>query len=218
MPVGRTLVVTAPGVSLPSAMRDQTDSPRPIPARRRLLFEGPLFWIGMIVFGLVLAAALSFLPARGDTASAKPDVGAFCAQVDVLGSSDLLSLVAGSTAMPMFGAPGSSSATTPDLDSTTASAVDQVEAFEQKLVALERVAPHEVRTDVHEVRLAVDDVLASLRRTPVANGIPPSYLLLSISDAQVEIEQAVTRMAAYTEDTCGIDLRRPSIQPGMFGN
>ncbi|MGZ4683710.1 MAG: hypothetical protein ACXWCM_08745 [Acidimicrobiales bacterium] len=199
-------------------MSDQTDSTTtPIPARRRLLFEGPLFWIGLIVFGLVLAAALSFLPARGDAESAKPDVNAFCAQVDVLGSTDLLSLVAGVTAGSGLFAPGSSTATT-QTPTTTGPALVQLDAFEQQLVALERVAPHEVRTDVHEVRLAVDEVLKSLRQSGSTGGIPPSSLLFTISDAQSQIQQAVERMATYTQDTCGIDLRTPSIRSGMFSN
>src|SRR4051812_32542922 len=96
------------GVSWPTAMSDQTtDRPRAIPARRRPFYEGPLLWIGLIVFGLVLAGALSFLPARGDTAEFEPDVDTFCDQVDVLGSTDLLSLVAGITAPPIVPLPGS---------------------------------------------------------------------------------------------------------------
>ena len=193
MPTDRPHAVAVPGVSLPPAMSDQTDSTRPIPARRRPLFEGPLFWIGLIVFGLVLAGALSFLPARGDAESAKPDVGAFCAQVDVLGSTDLLSLVAGVTAGPGLLLPGSSTATT-ESSTTTGPALDQLDAFEQKLVALERVAPHEVRTDVHEVRLAVDDVLTSLRQSG-ATGVARPTGSVAASAATLSLSSMTRRWA-----------------------
>src|SRR3954470_20033375 len=93
-------------------MSEQNVPPRTAPARRRPLYEGPRFWLGLSALGLVLAGALSFLPARGDTADFKPDVGAFCAQVDVLRSTDILSLVAGVTAGPLvpFGGPTTSTA------------------------------------------------------------------------------------------------------------
>ena len=208
--------------------------PAPIPARRRRLFDGPLFWIGLILFGLVLAAALSFVPARGDTAANKPDVEAFCAQVDVLGSTDLLSLVAGVTAgsvqpgpispttiQPLDGVepdlgPSSTSPTTSSFESG-GTELDQLEAIDQRLMALERVAPHEVRTDVHEVRLAVDDVLQALRRSSASGPIPPTSLLFAVSDAQEEMSDAIGRMATYIQDTCGIDVRNPSLTPNPFG-
>lgn len=208
------------GLSWPSAMSDQTDSPRAVPTRRRPLYEGPLFWMGLIVFGIVLAGALSFLPARGDTADFKPDVDAFCDQVDVLGSTDLLSLVAGITAAPIVPVPGSptSTLTDPSSDPAVGSELDQVAAFEQQLLALERVAPHEVRTDVHDVRLEVDDVMTSLRRAGAANLGPASSLLFTISDAQSQIQRSIGRMSTYVNDTCGIDLRQTSFLPGSFGN
>ena len=198
-------------------MSDPTEATRPVPARRRLLFEGPMFWIGLIVVGIALAGALSFLPARGDVASAKPDVEAFCAQVDVLGSTDLMSLIVGVTAGPIPLLPGASTTASGDPSTTESSALDQLEAFDQELGSLERVAPHEVRTDVHEVRLAVDDVLTSLRQTE-ASGIPPSSLLFRLSDAQSQMQQSIERMATFTKDTCGIDLRGPSRGSGLFNN
>jgi hypothetical protein len=183
------------------------------------LYEGPVFWIGLIVFGLVLAGALSFLPARGDTAEFKPDVDAFCAQVDVLGSTDLLSLVAGITAPPIVPVPGSSTTTVDPLaEPAPGSVLEQIGAFEQQLLALERVAPHEVRTDVHEVRLQVDDVMTSLRRAGATSGVPPSSLLFSISDAQSQIQRSIDRMTTYVSDTCGIDLHPTAILPGSFSN
>jgi hypothetical protein len=209
-------------------MTDLTEATPPTPARRRRLFEGPLLWIGLIAFGLALAAVLSFLPARGDTASAKPDVDAYCAQVGVLTSTDLLSLVAGITAGPAVGPGFEPPVTGPPVPTTTGPSVptatgpdtapDQLEAFEQRLQALERVAPHEVRTDVHEVRLAVDDVLASLRRFAPTGGIPPSSLLFTVSDAQSQIQQAIGRLADYTRDTCGIDVESPAVRSSPFGD
>ncbi len=200
-------------------MSDQTDRPRAVPSRRRPLYEGPVFWIGLIVFGLVLAGVLSFLPARGDTAEFKPDVAAFCAQVDVLGSTDLLSLVAGITAPPIVPPPGSSTSTTDPLGAPVpGSALEQISGFEQQLLALERVAPHEVRTDVHDVRLQVDDVMTSLRRAGATNGVPPSSLLFTISDAQTQIQQSIGRMTTYVSDTCGIELRQTSFPSGSFSN
>jgi hypothetical protein len=222
---------------LPPSGSGAPAGPGPIPARRRRLFDGPLFWIGLILFGLVLAAALSFVPARGDTAANKPDVEAFCAQVDVLGSTDLLSLVAGVATGGVE--PGPVSPTTiesldqardgvePDLGSTSTSTtspfgsrgteLDQLDAIDQRLMALERVAPHEVRTDVHEVRLAVDEVLVALRRSAAAGPIPPTSLLFAVSDAQREMQDAIDRMASYIQDTCGIDVRNPGLQPNPFG-
>ena len=207
-------------------MSDQTPvtDAAPVPARRRPLFEGPLFWVGLIIAGLVLAYVLSFLPARGETASSKPDVNAFCDQVQVLQSTDLVSLVAGVTAQPFSGPrlPNGIDPTTsfPTVPTTTAgstdltdSAAQQLDAFDDELVALERVAPHEVRTDVHEVRLAVDDVITALRRSGPTTGIPSTGLLFTVSDAQSQIQQAVGRMATYTQDTCNVDIRGTSFNP-----
>jgi len=208
----------APGTD-PAAARE------PIPARRRALFEGPLFWIGLIVFGLVLAYALSFVPARGETASSKPDVDAFCRQVDVLESTDLVSLVAGVTSQPFSAAPQAPIGPDPTpstvvVPTTTVdpggSATTQIEAFDQQLMALEKVAPHEVRTDVHEVRLAIDDVLTALRKAGPMTGIPSTALLFTVSDAQNQIQQAIGRMATYTQDTCGVDIRGPSFVSNPF--
>ena len=208
--------------------------PPPIPARRRRLFDGPMFWIGLILFGLVLAAALSFVPARGDTAANKPDVEAFCAQVDVLGSTDLLGLVAGvaagsvqpgpispTTIQPLDGVepdlgPSSTSSTTSPFGSG-GTELDQLDAIDQRLMALERVAPHEVRTDVHEVRLAVDDVLTALRRSTARARSRRTSLLFAVSDAQSEMQDAIGRMASFIQDTCGIDVRNPSLTPNPFG-
>jgi hypothetical protein len=224
-----------------------------VPARRRRLFDGPLFWIGLIVFGLVLAAVLSFVPARGDTADNQPDEEAFCAQVDILGSTDLISLVAGIAggamgtlpSAPMTPTtigpsgevvpvdpvvpvapldpgglgdpdPGASSTTIPSFGSQEAE-LDELREFDQQLMALERVAPHEVRTDVHEVRLAVDEVLAALERSTSAGPIPPTSLLFAVSDAQRDMQDAISRMASFVQDTCGIDVRNPILQPSPFG-
>jgi hypothetical protein len=200
-------------------MTDQTELPRAVPARRRPVYEGPLFWLGLIAFGLVLAGALSFLPARGDTAEFKPDEAAFCAQVDVLGSTDLLSLVAGATALPQvpFGG-GSTTTTGPVGEAVPGAALDELTNFEQQRVQLERVAPHEVRTDVHDVRLQIDDVMTSLRRVGATNGVPASSLFFAISDAQTQIQQSIGRMSTYVSDTCGVDLRPTSLLPGSFSN
>jgi hypothetical protein len=195
-----------------------------IPARRRSLFEGPRFWIGLIAFGLVLAFGLSFLPARGDTASAKPDVDAFCQQVGVLKATDLLSLVAGAGSqlfVPTPVGPGGGPTPTTSIDPESpvggGSAADQLSSFEQQLVALERVAPHEVRTDVHDVRLAVDDVLTSLHKVSGPGAVPPTSLLFAVSDAQAQIQEAIGRLSGYVHDTCGIDLQDQSIRTVPFG-
>jgi len=200
-------------------MTDPTELPRAVPARRRPVYEGPLFWLGLIAFGLVLAGALSFLPARGDTAEFKPDEAAFCAQVDVLGSTDLLSLLAGATAVPLVPSGGGVTPTTDPLgESVPGAALAQLTTFEQQLVQLERVAPHEVRTDVHDVRLQVDDVMTSLGKLGATNGVPASSLFFALSDAQSQIQQSIRRMSTYVSDTCGVDLQPTSLLPGSFSN
>jgi hypothetical protein len=172
----------------------------------------------LIAFGLVLAGALSFLPARGDTAEFEPDVTAFCAQVDVLGSTDILSLVAGAASGPIVPFGGGPTTTAGLGQLVPAAALDQIRTFEQQLVQLERVAPHEVRTDVHDVRLEIDDVITLLEKVGASDQVQASSLFFAISDAQTQIQEAIGRMGTYVNDTCGVDLRPTSILPGSFGN
>src|SRR3954468_21224493 len=199
-------------------MSDHTVPPRPAPARRRPLYEGPRFWLGLSALGLVPAGALSFLPARGDTADFKPDVGAFCAQVDVLRSTDILSLVAGVTAGPLVPFAGGPTTSTAPGEVVPAAALDKIQGIQEQLVQLERVAPHEVRTDVHDVRLQIDDLITSLHKAGATDQVQGSSLFFAISDAQSQIQQAIGRMGTYVNDTCGIDLRPTSILPGSFSN
>src|SRR3954471_18398635 len=96
----------------------------------RRLFERPLLWLVVLVAGVVVAVSLSFVAEKTDVSGTPGDVGHYCGQVAVIMRTTPLALG--------NGAPGNT---------------DQAASYVWELSSLEKVAPDNVRGDVHEVVL-----------------------------------------------------------------
>ena len=60
---------------------DGSPAPSPVPPSRRSWFDRPLFWLGLVGVGVVLAVVLSFAVERTDLSGSVGDVGHYCQQV-----------------------------------------------------------------------------------------------------------------------------------------
>jgi hypothetical protein len=154
-----------------------------IPGRHRPLFEHPQFWLALVVGGVALAVALSFLAEKTDLGGTAGDVGHYCQQVAVIKRTNFVALGASA------------------LDET-----DQAQKFVQELTVLERVAPSNVSDDVREVRLAAEDALTALRSANRSDPASATSLFLTLQRAESRSEDAVDQMTEYTQEACGIDL------------
>jgi hypothetical protein len=157
--------------------------PTDLPTARRSLFDRPLFWLGLVAAGVVLAVVLSFAAERTDLSGAVGDVGAYCQQVAVvnhISSADLLK---------------------PGTDGST-----QGSLLLEQLRSLERVAPNPVVDDVTVVRQSAEDALRAIAST---NGTDAAAKVTAIKAAAQDLsaaQDAIGRMTEYTQEACGLDL------------
>jgi hypothetical protein len=154
---------------------------------RRPMFERPLLWLAVLVAGVVVAVSLSFVAEKTDVSGTPGDVGHYCQQVAVIKRTTPLALG--------DGAPGNT---------------DEAAAFVWGLTSLERVAPDNVRPDVHEVLAAAKDVYAALTVADPEDPASARALAVTVQRDQARSEDAIDRMKEYTQEACGVDLSPPS--------
>lgn len=170
--------------------RPADDGP-PIPARRRSWFDRPLFWLGLVAAGVVLAVSLSFAAERTDLSGTVGDVGMYCQQVGVVRG------IASEAALdPRQGG------------------VERATALVAKLKALEAVAPAPVHDDVTVVRQSAETLLGALGEIQNGSAGARSATLQDVSQAVSAGQGAIHDMTEYTQEACGIDLGSPDTTGG----
>ena len=174
-----------------SSPSDPLSDPPPVPSTRRSLFDRPLFWLGLVAAGVVLAVVLSFAAERTDLSGAVGDVGAYCQHVAVvnrISSSDLLR-------------PGSDGST-------------QMSLLVDQLKAVERVAPNPVVEDVTVVRRSAEDLLRVIAALNSDDAAAKASAIRSVTQDVTAAHEAIGRMTEYTQEACGIDLGAATSVPG----
>ena len=162
----------------------------PVPPVRRSLFDRPLFWLGLVGVGVVLAVVLSFAAERTDLSGSVGDVGHYCQQVrNVKQITSVNALGAG-----------------PD-------GIAQARALVQELTTLESVAPEPVHDDVTTVRRSAETLVAAVTSYQTGTQTDRSAALGSIAQAVTAGQGAIERMTEYTQEACGIDLGAPDTAP-----
>ena len=160
------------------------------PPPRRSWFDRPLFWLGLVGVGIVLAVVLSFALERTDISGSVGDVGHYCQQVrNVKGLTSVSNLRSGDDA------------------------VAQSQTLVQQLVALEAVAPEPVHDDVTTVRQAAEALQAGVTSYQSGDAARRSAALGSIAQAVTAGQGAIGRMTEYTQEACGIDLGSSDTTP-----
>jgi hypothetical protein len=157
------------------------------PPARRPMFERPLLWLAVLVAGVVVAVSLSFVAEKTDVSGTPGDVGHYCQQVAVIKRTTPLALGNGA-----------------------AGNIDEAAAFVWGLTSLERVAPDNVRPDVHEVLAAAKDVYAALTVADPEDPASARALAVTVQRDEARSEDAIDRMKEYTQEACGVDLSPPS--------
>lgn len=155
----------------------------------RPLFERPFLWVAVLIVGVVVAVSLSFIAEKTDVSGTPGDVGHYCSQVNVIKRTTPLLLG--------NGAPGNT---------------EQAASYVMALTALEKVAPDNVRSDVHEVTLAAKDVSAALQVADPSDPASARALAVTVQRAESRSEDAIELMKEYTQEACGVDLT-PSPTP-----
>jgi hypothetical protein len=168
--------------SIPPPDGPPDDPPDDHPARRPV-FERPFLWLAILVAGVVVAVSLSFIAEKTDVSGTPGDVGHYCQQVAVIKRTTPTALG--------NGAPGNT---------------DEAAAFVLGLTSLERVAPDNVRPDVHEVLTAAKDVYAALMVADLDDPASARALTLTVQKAEARSEDAIDQMKEYTQEACGVDL------------
>ncbi len=156
------------------------------PPPRRSWFDRPLFWLGLVGVGVVVAVVLSFAVERTDISGSVGDVGHYCQQVRNVKRLTSISALTG-------GADG----------------VTQAQALVQQLTALEAVAPDPVHDDVTTVREAAQALQAAVSAYQSGDAAARSAALGSAAQAVTTGQGAIGRMTEYTQEACGIDLGAP---------
>jgi len=156
------------------------------PPAGRSTFERPLLWLAVLVAGVVVAVSLSFVAEKTDVSGTPGDVGHYCRQVAVIKRTTPLALGNGA-----------------------AGNTDEAAAFVWGLTSLERVAPDNVRPDVHEVLAAAKDVYAALTVADPEDPASARALAVTVQRDEVRSEEAIDQMKEYTQEACGVDLSPP---------
>lgn len=165
---------------------DGSPAPSPVPPPRRSWFDRPLFWLGLVGVGVVLAVVLSFAVERTDLSGSEGDVGHYCQQVRNVKQLTSVSALGG-------GSDG----------------VAQAKTLVQQLIALEAVAPAPVHEDVTAVRQAAEALQTGVTSYQEGDAAQRSAALGSIAQAVTVGQGAIGRMTEYTQEACGIDLGAP---------